>query len=72
MSKSEQTLESESSIKRRISEVTGFKAKEIVLCEAGYSSGWCDRVSFVVRGKGFWCDFADWDREHVWDEERSA
>lgn len=68
--------ETHPSLKRRISEVTGFKYSEIVLMES--SEKWMEGmkayvttyVCFQVKGKGFWTNFFDWDRDDAYDEKQ--
>ena len=60
-------LESNASIKTRISNFTGFRTSEITLMEASYSGGICTHVDFVVKGKGFFTDFVIWGFNPVWD-----
>lgn len=60
--------ETEESIKRRISDVTGFDRDYIVLAETLSNNGVCTTfVTFSVMGKGFWTDFKDWDRSEAFD-----
>ena len=61
--------ESNSSIIRRIAELTGFYCKRIVLCEMGFSGGWCTNASFRVNGKGCATDFGDWWLDPAFDAE---
>lgn len=61
-------IESNASVKSRISECWGFQRKRIVLLELGYSNGWCDHAAFRVAGLGYSTDFRNLVMDPAFDE----
>ena len=59
--------ETDASIRRRASEITGFKMALIIPKYAWMQDGVCSVLGFQVKGLGFWTDFEEWDRDTDYD-----
>ena len=59
--------ESINSLKKRISQVTGFMPSKIDPAEGSLSNGRYTSITFIVNGAGFWTDFINYGRAPQYD-----
>lgn len=63
-------IESNYSIKQRLSHAHGFRMDAIVLLEASYKNGKCTSVSFALNGVGMSSNFTEWVLDENYNIER--
>lgn len=60
-------VESNYSIKQRLSKAHGFRMDAITLLEIGYRNGKCTSVNFALNGVGMSSNFEEWTLDEAYN-----